>query len=103
MAEPWSFLFTASLVVLGVLILACVLRAFRGPRTADRLLAVNMISTLVIVSVCILSLLLDEGYLADVALLFCLLGFLAVAVLSRILPEHSAARVSGGKKAHDGK
>ena len=92
MAEPWSVLYTVSLIVLGLLMLVCVLRAVLGPRTADRLMAVNMITTLVMVSVCILSFLFGEDYLADVAILFSLAGLLAVVVLSRVLP----ARKDGG-------
>ena len=97
--------FQGTLIVLALLILFCAIRAVIGPRTADRLLAVNMITTLVIVSVCILSLLLSESYLTDVALLFSLLGPLAVITLTRLLAQkiekkHAAdsvpARSSGG-------
>ena len=91
MADPWSSFFIVSLIVLGVLMLLCALRAVIGPRTADRLIAVNMITTLVTICICILTLFLEEDYLADVALLFSLLGFLSVVVLTRILP----ARKSG--------
>ena len=102
MAECWSVLYIVSLIVLGILILICVLRAVLGPRTGDRLMAVNMVTTLVTVCVCILALLLEEGYLADVALLFSLTGFLAVVVLSRVLPSRkNPDRSPRGKEAHD--
>ena len=39
--------FQGALIVLALLILFCAIRAVIGPRTADRLLAVNMITTLV--------------------------------------------------------
>ena len=98
MAESWSVLYTASLMILGALILICAIRAVLGPRTADRLMAVNMITTLVTVCICILTLLLGEDYLADIAILFSLTGLLAVAVLFRVLPSRK-----NGKDVHPGK
>ncbi len=92
MADSWSVLYTVSLIILGVLMLLCALRAVLGPRTADRLMAVNMITTLVTVCICILTLWLGEDYLADVALLFSLLGFLAVVVLTRVLPARKPGK-----------
>ena len=50
----------------------------------DRIVAVNMIGTITICIVCILALKLAEGYLADVALIYAMLSFLAVVVLSKI-------------------
>ena len=43
-----------------------------------------MICTVVVLMVCILSYVLGESYLVDVAILYGLLNLLAVAVLSRI-------------------
>ncbi len=89
--NAWNTLYTVALIVLGILILLCLLRVFRGPRTADRLMGVNMITTLVILVICILSLLLKEEYLTDVALIFSMLGCLAVVVLTRILSARNTA------------
>ncbi len=94
----WNTLYTVSLIVLSVLILCCVLRAILGPRVADRLLAVNMITTLVIIAVCILSLYLQESYLADVALLFSLLGCLGTVVLTRLLSARLKEKAEKEKK-----
>ncbi len=87
--DNWSVLYVSALGVLGVLILLCVVRAALGPRPADRLIAVNMITTLVIIAVCILSLYLEESYLTDAALLLSMLGCLGTVVLTRVI----AARV----------
>ncbi len=78
-------LLPAALIIIGVLLLACIVRAVKGPHIADRLVAVNMMTTLVSISVCILSVLFAEGYLADVALVFSMLGCLAVIVLTRVM------------------
>ena len=72
------------LCVLTAVMLACLIRAVKGPRYTDRLVALNMICTVVVLMVCILSYVLGESYLVDVAILYGLLNLLAVAVLSRI-------------------
>ena len=71
---------TALCLLTGVM-LACLVRAIRGPRYTERLVALNLICTVVVLMVCILSYLLEAAYLVDVAILY---GLLAVAVLSRI-------------------
>lgn len=83
-ADAYHVLYMAVLVCLSVLTLLCLFRAIRGPRIADRIISINMISTLVIAMICVLSMMLGEGYLADVALIYALLGFLAVVVLCKV-------------------
>lgn len=70
--------------ILSIMFLLCLLRLILGPSVADRLLAVNMLGGIVIVSIAILSLLLDESYLLDIALIYALISFLAVVILSQI-------------------
>lgn len=83
-ANAYHALYTGALVFLSILTLLCLVRAIRGPRIADRIVSINMISTLVIAMICILALLQNEGYLVDVALIYALLGFLAVVVLCKV-------------------
>lgn len=83
-AAAYHGLYTGALVFLSILTLLCLVRAIRGPRIADRIVSINMISTLVIAMICILALLQNEGYLVDVALIYALLGFLAVVVLCKV-------------------
>ena len=85
--------------VLAVLVLvsaACLVRAVLGPRFTDRVVALNMICTAVILLVCVLSCLLGESYLVDVAILYALLNLRAVAVLCRLAITHR--RGGGGEK-----
>ncbi len=82
--NAYQLLYTAALGVLGVLLFLSLIRSILGPRIADRIVAVNMIGTITICIVCILALKLAEGYLADVALIYAMLSFLAVVVLSKI-------------------
>ena len=80
----FEWLFYAILSIQALLLLLCLIRAVIGPRIADRLVAVNMITTMVIVIISILAVLKGEGYLVDICLIYAMISFLAVVVLSRI-------------------
>ena len=80
----FEWLFYGLLSVLAVMQLLCLIRAVIGPRIADRLVAVNMITTMVIVMIGILAVLKKEDYLVDICLVYAMISFLAVVVLSRI-------------------
>ena len=73
-----------AICVLAILVLFCLVRTVIGPRVADRMVGVNMIGTQVIVMIALVALLLDEGGLADVALIYALLSFLAVVIFTKV-------------------
>lgn len=75
---------TIILVLLAVLVVLCLVRAVIGPRTADRIVSANMMGTMVIVMIAILALMLDEGYLADICIIYAMISFLAVIVLTKV-------------------
>lgn len=77
-------LFLVILIVLGLLFFAALMRAVKGPRVADRLVAVNMIGTMVMVMIAVLSLYWQEEYLLDICLIYAMASFLAVIVLSKV-------------------
>ena len=83
-ANAYDVLFQSALVVLAVMTLFCLIRAIQGPRIADRIVSINMISTLTIAMICILTIRQNQGYLMDVALIYALIGFLAVVVLCKV-------------------
>ena len=85
MEQVKSWVLSAGAVVLALLILATLVRAVLGPRFTDRIVAVNVISTLVIAELMLLSVWLREDFLVDIALVFALLSFLAVVVASRLV------------------
>ncbi len=82
--QQYDWFFYGILSVLAVMLMFCLIRAVIGPRIADRLVAVNMIGTMVMVSIAILAVLKDEGYLVDICLIYAMISFLAVVVLTRI-------------------
>lgn len=76
--------FVGALIFLALMVLFCLIRAVKGPRVADRIVAVNMMGTMVMVIIAILALLLKEGYLVDICLIYAMISFLAVIVLTKV-------------------
>lgn len=83
--NQYHAVFVAILIVLGILLFCCLLRACLGPSVADRLVAVNMMGTIVIVIIGILTVVMQEGYLADICLIYAAVSFLAVIVLTKVI------------------
>lgn len=77
-------IYITMLILLSFMLLACLIRAVKGPRIADRLMAVNMMGTIVMVMITILALMLKEGYLVDICLIYAMISFLSVVVFSKV-------------------
>ncbi len=84
MAQAYVFLLVGALVFLAVMVVLCLIRAIIGPRIADRVVAVNMMGTMVMVIISVLALLLEEGYLVDICLIYAMISFLAVIILTKV-------------------
>ena len=84
LGTAYQGLFTVVLIVLAVLVILCLIRAIIGPRIADRIVSVNMMGTMVIVIIAILTVMLKEGYLADICIIYAMISFLAVIVLTKV-------------------
>ncbi|MDE5865495.1 MAG: sodium:proton antiporter [Lachnospiraceae bacterium] len=82
--QAYHILFVAAMVFLAVMIILCLIRAIRGPKVADRIVATNMMGTMVMVIIAILAIMLDEGYLADICIIYAMISFLAVIVLTKV-------------------
>ena len=102
--QDFEWLFYGVLTVLALMLVLCLIRAVIGPRIADRLVAVNMIGTMVMVIIAILAVIKDEGYLVDICLIYAMISFLAVVVLTRIYTgvyrEASEHEKKKGEKDH---
>lgn len=77
--------FWGILCVLAICIFFCLFRACIGPTVADRLVAINMMSTMVMVMVCLLAVIMQEGYLVDISILYAMVSFLAVILLTKVV------------------
>lgn len=82
MDNAYSVLYLVILFALGIGILLSLIRAIKGPRTADRVMGINMIGTQTLLAIAVLALYLKENWLLDVSLLYGMISFLAVAVLA---------------------
>jgi multicomponent Na+:H+ antiporter subunit F len=86
-----SKLLTFSIIFLSITIFVCMFRAIKGPSAADRLIAVNVIGTKVIVLILIVSFILHETYFVDVAIVYALISFLSSIIIAKFIEN------SGGK------
>ena len=80
----FHFILMGCMLITGLFILIAILRSFLGPKTTDRIIAVNMIGTFTIAIISILTVFLGEDYLADVCLIYAMISFVAVVVLTKI-------------------
>ena len=78
-----SLLLLGGSAFLSVTIFFCLWRAMLGPRFTDRVIAVNIVSTKVIVLISMLSFHIGEQYLVDICLIYAIISFLSVVVLAR--------------------
>jgi len=82
--KAYQLLMAASLGVMVIYSMLCLVRCIMGPRISDRVLAVNMSGTLTIAMVVVFVVLLGEGSLVDIALVYAAISFLAVILLSKV-------------------
>ena len=99
MAEMFKILEIAALVLLTAGMFLALIRAIRGPRIADRIIGANMAGTETIMAIAILSDVLKQDWLLDVCLIYCMISFLAVVVLSKIyITVHLEHKKRNGQK-----
>lgn len=84
MEEIVEIFLKAAIIFSSIMIFICFIRAIIGPSVADRLIAINMIGTQVIIIIAELTVLLGEAWLADVASVYAVLSFIGVVVLTKI-------------------
>lgn len=92
MEDMLNIVLEVGLVILAVGILLAFIRAVKGPRFTDRIMAMNMIGTMTTAMICILSAYLHETVLVDVALVYTLLSFLSVVIICRVVSLHHQGR-----------
>lgn len=80
----YQIVFVIAIIVLALLAVLCLIRAIIGPRVADRIVSINMIGTMVMVIIAILALKMNESYLIDISLIYAMISFLAVIVVSKV-------------------
>ncbi len=92
MTEILHRVMEGAMLILVIGIFLAFIRAVRGPRFTDRIVAINMIGTMTSAIICILSEYLGQTSLVDVALVYSLLSFLAVVILCHVVTLHHKGR-----------
>lgn len=84
MELAYQYLFTGSVIFLAVLIFLCLIRAIKGPRISDRIVSINMIGTMTMSIISILAVFMKEEYLLDVSIIYAMISFLSVVVITKV-------------------
>jgi multisubunit Na+/H+ antiporter MnhF subunit len=90
MAPLLQFSLQAALVILVILTVPCVYRIWIGPSAADRLQAIDNITTLLIGIIILLALQRDTAMFVDVAIAIAAFGFIGTIALARYISEGKA-------------
>lgn len=72
------------MLIYAVLVIMVLMRAVVGPKIADRLMAINMVGTIGIFLMAVISVLLGEDYLLDVSIIYAMISFLSVVILTKV-------------------
>jgi multicomponent Na+:H+ antiporter subunit F len=74
-----------SAIILVLLSFVGLYRAFVGPTAADRIVAINMISTKVTTTIVLIALVTKQGSYVNVALIYSMIGFLTTIAVAKYL------------------
>lgn len=80
----YNILFFGAVIVIAVLIIISLVRTITGKLTADKIIGLNMTSTLTVLAMIILTALLGEDYIADIAIIYVMLSFISILILAKI-------------------
>lgn len=94
-----SALLTASLVILGLAMLACLFRLLKGPTRSDRVAALDTIGIDVLAMITVLCMLLNTQDFLEVILVIGILTFIGTTALARYIER--GVVVEEGERAHD--
>ena len=95
--QLYNGLLIFGLLYLTITICFCLLRAVLGPLFTDRIVAVNVIGIKTLIMICVLAFYMEEDYLLDISVVYALISFLAVVVLSKVYLTDYDTRISGKK------
>lgn len=76
---------------MGGLMLLSLWRMWRGPTVADRVVALDVINTLVVAEMLLLAAVFGSGMLVDVAIVYALLSYVGTLYIARTLPKKGEA------------
>ena len=80
-----AFIVTA--IFLAVMTFFCLYRAYAGPTAADRVVAINVITTKVAMLIALLAIITGQEVFVDVALIYAMMGFIATICVSKYIEK----------------
>jgi len=84
-----------ALVLLGAAVALVLWRLFSGPTLPDRIMALDLLTTLAVSIIGVLALRSGVGLLIDIALALCLVGFVSTIALARfVLARHALHEIA---------
>lgn len=95
--QAYSILYGIVLASLAIAALLALIRSIMANNLINRFIGINILTMVVLVSMCVLSVFLNEGYITDIALVYALLSFIAVLLLCRVY-INLFKKDEGGKK-----
>ena len=98
----YYILFWGVLIVLAVCVLVALVYIIGSRLTVDRIIGINLISTIVISVIAILAFLLGEDYLADIDIIYVVLSFISVMMLCKIYINLYARKKEKDKEEEGG-
>lgn len=101
--QCYQYLFWGALILLGLCVLAVMVYIIRARLTVDRIIGINLIGTVIAIVISVLTYLLGEDYLADIAIVYVVLSFIAVMLLCRIYINLYHRRKPGKEEQEDGR
>ncbi len=81
-SEPWIWTWS---IILSISILMVVIRFLKGPSLPDRVIALDMLTTITTGLLVLIAVFIDNYILLDISLVYAVLAFVSVIVIARYL------------------
>ena len=95
--QAYSILYGSVLIGLTVAAIFALIRSIAGKTMINRFIGINILTTIILIVICILSVFFKESYLPDISLVYALLSCIAVMLLCKIY-INLFEKKEGGKK-----
>jgi multicomponent Na+:H+ antiporter subunit F len=83
----YQILIWVCVIFLAVMLCACLVRAILGPRFTDRIVGINLVCAKGMIMITLLSYMYSDSSLLDIAVVYAMISFLMVVVLSKCYTE----------------
>lgn len=82
--NAYNTLYVSALICTAVAMVLTLIRCITGKRIVDRIICVNMMCNEATLAIAILALYMQQSYLLDVCLIYVMLSFLSVLILTKV-------------------